>query len=340
MRAAWLFLSTTLAGCHLVFPFGQQTSAATDGAADARDLLMSGESSPDAMPDDLVTCTTDQATPLLVAECQDNTCATGGDCDALPEYRDHFDGCNRLLYEETFDADPRGGRWLIPSGEGEDWSWSCGALAQTSTEDLFRWASATDAVLTSADYLVEARIVLGPTGDLTKNPRWGVGIAGRVGWDAATGHHTYALCELWVNPDPTSGNPVYSPDVHMMLKNPATDTHPNPDFRSEGIGAWPLPHVATPGLEGKAGDVIYLQLWYTTNLKKIAPATPCSTNDCPALVCIACDESKCLRGGSYAFYTDQTHLQYLPQEPGTVGLRTLNRAASYDYVRVFELTDP
>jgi hypothetical protein len=54
-------------------------------------------------------------------------------------------------------------------------------------------------------------------------------------------------------------------------------------------------------------------------------------------MCLLYDDTKSLRGGYYVINWGK---KYLPTTTGVVGFRTVNRAASFDYLRVFSLSNP
>jgi hypothetical protein len=55
------------------------------------------------------------------------------------------------------------------------------------------------------------------------------------------------------------------------------------------------------------------------------------------VICLLYDDTKSLRGG---YYNLSWRPEYLPTTAGVVGFRTVNRAASFDYLRVFKLSSP
>ena len=67
-----------------------------------------------------------------------------------------------------------------------------------------------------------------------------------------------------------------------------------------------------------------LQLWYTQNPQEM-------------VVCLLFDETKQRREAVYALWAYPTYKPHLPTEPGSVGVHTDNRSASFDYIRVFRL---
>ncbi len=333
-------LVVALAGCHLLVGHGPGSGAGHDdgvggperGILDGlrRERLASDgapwsdgaradrgcvEPLPPTVPGFITPC------PASLTSCQKEN----ADCDGMLNAVDPYAGCNELLFEEGFSHDViADGSWsAVPSGS---WSWSCGALSQTSTANTYATAFRKTAPALPAGFLVEARVVLGKQGG---GSHWRVGVIGRVGTPLA-----FIGCSIWEDPNAGAGNPVPDPDVVITLKNDKTGTF--------GIDAWPYPHQKVPALAATEGTAYTLQLWYTPDISKLWAVTPtCGTApSCPAVICRVCTESSCIQRGFYALYMDLAHLQYLPAGPGSVGLRTFNRAASFDRIRVYELKNP
>jgi hypothetical protein len=342
-----------LGGCHWVFPYGAagrdtRADARHDGASDrpGSDRAGDGQHSDSAV--DGAAC----VEPLLskqLAECAPCGDVNNTDCDGLPgakqstqlTQRDYYDGqCNKLLWEDHFDRPPSG-RWTS-FGDTVDalWRWSCGWYSQDWPGGGYpdpmhmAWARATmptPSPLTSADYLVEARVKLGKIG----NPQaWGVGIVARYTPQAPFAN---IVCEARVDNDPASpgleGNPaVPFPDVRIETRVAAG---------GQWTAGWPLPpRIKT--FDGAEGQVYNLQLWYTSNFPYDVSSPQCSPG-CKAIVCRVCDDSQCYRTGILALWIGNPSFPatpLLPTAPGSVGLRTYGRAASFDYVRVFQLTNP
>jgi hypothetical protein len=262
----------------------------------------------------------------------------GPPCNDIPDYRDPYpDECKPLLYEETFATDPgKNGRWEFVNPAS--WTWSQGKLTQMSTAQNTEWAVAKiNPPLTTASYLVEAEVTLGPK---SAAEDWSVGIAARVTRPSSGDLH-YILGELWQDPT-KSYNPSIHPTMRLLLKNSVTDNDSDPEVRKQGMDGWPDPNT-DKGVEGKVSETYYLQLWHTPNLKKPFPnASDCHnpTPACPAVLSFLAGKTKWLIDGWF----DQTKMlpidQYLTKQVGTVGLRTLNRSATYHYVRVYGLKNP
>jgi hypothetical protein len=269
-------------------------------------------------------CNEDQALPPLVAAC-DPACTVGEDCDGLPDYRDfHKNYCSNLIYEQTFGTNPDPG-WELDPSSGTDWVWQCGRLQQLGVDNTDKWALAreSEAALQAngLDYLVEARLQLGAPGD-TRDPRWGVGIGARAA--VSYTDRDYAVCELWVDPNALR-RPAVDPDVRVDAQNGGKSSY----------GA--LENAPTPGVEGKSGETYILQMWVTRDVKQFNPNTQCSHTPCPGVMCILYNDQRPLRGG---YFNLTWGSQYVPTTTGVVGFRTVNRAASFDYLRVFALSNP
>jgi len=108
----------------------------------------------------------------------------------------------------------------------------------------------------------------------------------------------------------------------------------NPDLKAESKntpgdyrGGWPLDNPV--GLyDEKENNIYILQLWFDSTPK--AERLRCRLFDGQG--------KKLLRQTSYWMSgKDAKHIANLPKLPGRIGLRTWNRAASIDYIRVFEL---
>jgi hypothetical protein len=252
-----------------------------------------------------------------------------GDCDAIPEAPPKHERdlepahCNELLYEETFATDPlQGGRWKTLAGA---WTHSCGWLHQPSTSPTATsWVQAVAPPLGTtaqeAHYLVEARFRLGALGN---KQVWQVGIAARVG-AAATAKglpRDYIACVARIDEQTdwcygcTPGRYIINPDLKVESYN-----------AKGGHGAWPLANPAgsyTPA----AGETYLLQLWYRP------------LKDKQQVNCRLYDEANVWkRNAFYQMHAQYAaHTAYVPTAPGTVALRTLGRAASFDYIRVFRI---
>jgi hypothetical protein len=264
---------------------------------------------------------------------------TNPDCDGLPgadrlKPRDPYpQQCNKLLWEDHFDQ-PVASRWKSWGNTADArWRWSCGWYHQDWTGGDYpesmhmAWTRANlpTKTLENADYLVEARVTLGAIG----NPQtWGVGIVARY-----TPEYPFAniVCEARV--DSVPGSPglrsepiVADPDVRVETRIDAAN--------DKWTAGWPRPpRVKT--FDGGEGRTYYLQLWYTSNFID----DPTCTTNCKAIVCRVCDDTVCYRTGLLGLWIN--NVEYLlPTAPGSVGLRTYGRAASFDYIRVFQLTDP
>lgn len=315
MRAALaVALAATLSGCHLVLPLagpGKDTSPDRDDRADQRADTpgVDGPAGPVDSP------------PL---ETTLATCACSvGDCDGLPDARDPEPSrCNELLYEETFATDPlTGGRWSTVRG---DWSWTAGWLHQGAVDNDeatfdFYWARSNDASLPNRSYLVEVRLRLGAVDAMQD-------------WDAAIVARMSDTLDVDQNPVE-----LLTCNARMDTKDSCADCNPpqkiiNPDLKVETrnslgwYGSWP--RLNPSGLyDPAAGQTYLLQLWVQGGTQ-------------PQVNCLLSSDAdgKPLRlayrqmWGSFDGDT-----KYVPTGIGTVGLRTWDRAVSYDYVRVFAL---
>jgi hypothetical protein len=246
--------------------------------------------------------------PTEVAECSLVSCAD--DCDGIPDYRDPEPQlCNELLYEDVFDDDPAS-TWSYYDGA---WQWQPESLEQNLLSDVTAWARADDAGLSTSEYLVEARVRLGSIGN---DDWWEVSVLGRYQhWfpNMACGIHHI----LVFNP------PVDPPDVRVELRRDDRDYDPDPTA-SGWSAAWPA--GTPPDFDPGPGNEYVLQLWYTQN-----PAEQ--------VFCRLADEETVVRWVAYELWRDTRYDAHLPTAPGSVGFRTLNRAAAFDYIRVFRLHD-
>jgi len=343
MVCAVVVAASLAGGCHLIFPFDRTSAQAPDdGGLDANTPREAGgDSEPiDARPDARPTtdgdaggaCSENQALPSSARTCP-GPCTGPLDCDGLPNYRDPYPGeCNELLYEETFGQDTTSSWSLATAVQPLPWKWSCGKLTQSRPDGL-SWALAS-ASLSTADYLVEARLTLGTIGALaTSNKLWQAGIYGRY---VDSSSPDFLACDLWINEKGT--NAYFSipwPDVHILSKAPG----------KTAVAAYPPLPIKT--YDGAAGKSYYLQLWHTRDITKLVTslgltvATPCLTPpNCPAVICRVCDDNVCWRTGWYGAYTESNPNAWIPQKTGTVGLMTNGRSASFDFIRVFELLTP
>lgn len=239
----------------------------------------------------------------------------------LPTYRNPSLTCKGLLWEETFAVDPAS-QWSYASGS---WHWGCGALDQTTTSCGRVWALSKNAgaQLTTPSYLVEGRITFRQDGCISDNdPSWSVGIAGRASTTMLNGDPAkFIACFGWL--DPHNSPPVTKPDALVLYRNGSGV--PVPSW-------WPLnTYDASPGKS------YYLQLYYSTRGN---PLSPGAAGSWKALVCRLCDEQSCKVVGWADIKNNAWIEDYIPTEAGTVGLVTYGRAASFDYLRVYELTNP
>ncbi len=321
-----------LSGCHLWMPYASDDSAVVaDGRAE-HDATVGHDASADGRGDPDAVAASEDATDAF---CQVGpTAQASGDCDCLPDQLDcdalpgardpQPDICNRLLYEADFEANPlTNGEWTKANGE---WDWSPGCLHQRATSNppgtqQWSWARAGGADLTDPAYLVEARIRLEAAGEADF---WQVGIAARLsasfdGVDLLPAAFISCVARVDRVLDTCYGcapqRKVIHPDLRIESKSA--------DF-ADWEGAWPLDN---PGgiFGGDAGEVLLMQLWVQPQ-----PA---------AVYCRLYDAAGQLRREAfYRMYDeDAAYLKYLPREAGGVGLRTWGRAASFDYLRVFEL---
>jgi len=315
------------AGCHVVMPLNTRGPDAEPDISRSNLFVDGGRSEGG----------TDQAEVDSQAG-EDGPAGDGPPCDDIPDYRDPYpDVCKPLLHEETFATDPSG-RWTFVNASS--WSWSAGKLTQTSTAESTEWAIANiTPPLATESYLVEVKVTLGDRNSAA--PDWGVGIAGRLTQPAAGTLH-YIMVDLWQNPTLAPGapyNPIY-PTMRVLLKNSVTDQDSDPEIKEGGIGGWPYPHRQTPGVDGMKGETYYIQLWHTPDLKSVFPKADNCMNPtplCPAVLGFLANETQWLIDGWF----DQTQQlpvdQYLTTQPGTVGLRTVNRSATFHYIRVYKL---
>ena len=324
-RLVLLGLAPALLACHVILPLGRNAQG-EDGPAPEVSVLDAGERplTGEAGFTDIDACNEDQALLPSVAGC-DPGCTVGEDCDGLPDYRDYYKSyCSRLVYEETFGADP-GADWDFEPSSGADWVWRCGRLDQRGVDSSEKWALARESEKTlpgnGLDYLVEARFQLGAPGDAT-DPHWGVGIGAWVTVNSTD--KDFIVCELWVDPDATR-RPAVDPDVRVDVRKGGKSTY----------GA--LQNAPTQGVEGKDGETYILQMWITQEVNQFNPSPPCETTPCPGVMCVLYDDKNPLRGG---YFNLVWGAQYKPTTTGVVGFRTVNRAASFDYLRVFALSNP
>jgi len=280
-------------------------------------------------------CSKDDTLPASFHHCNSMgaSCLGSSDCDGLPDHRDPFAGaCNDLVFDEPFTFNPWC-TWTIHSATADKgaWAWGCGWQTQTKSTVGVTWDLADGFSAASTDYLVEARVRLGPIG----NDVWGVGIASRVVWNSASQTATdYLVCEVTHDPGAGAGNPITIPDVRILLSSAAAGSN----------SGWPYPN-STSQVDGSDGKEYTLQLWYAANATKVPGlplSQPCSTApDCPAVVCRLCDEpTKTCRVGIFAIYSDLTTQKHVPTTAGTVGLRVYGRQASFDTVRAYSFTQP
>lgn len=349
MRPLILLTIVALAGCHLLFghsPGSGQSAGDGPGRIErgTLDRLARAEGVGDLIPHDH-TYVSESGACLESEEFASGwtgscpgfapTCPKENvDCDALPGYRDLYGDCNELRYKQAFDADVLQNKDWTGYSQTSAWGWRCGGLLQKNTSsgaDDVNSAVARDAALLPASTLVEARVTLGAA---AKRRHWRVGVMGRVATDS--GFH-FIGCSIWQNPDAPAYNPVPDPDLVITVRNAETEK-----LAEKERDAWPLPHKKVPGLEALPGSSYVLQLWYTPDLSALSSEIdPCTTKpDCPAVVCRVCSNTSCFHTAYYAIYSSPGEANYLPAGPGTVGVRTLNRAATFDYVRVYELKNP
>lgn len=322
-------------GCHLIFPFDHDQ---TDGGSGG-DAIDDSKGHVDLQNPwtDLKSPCGDIDTPPLAPKWASCACATAtDDCDGIPNYdiptynvgRDpEPDDCNDLLYEETFSTDPLTGRWKPLTGT---WSWSCGWLHQDkqTSSDLFNFARSENAGAklgvtdNDAHYLVEARFKLGP---ILIPDVWEVGLVARISDPLDGDGYPGELisCVMRIDKRPIDGddcadcNPkrkIIYPDLKIESRNSL-----------DWIGAWPRENPA--GLyDPSAGRVYQLQMWFR-------PANG------ERIICRLYDDSGThMRLAVYEMFGQYArHTKYMPRKPGTVGLRTWGRAASFDYIRVYRL---
>jgi hypothetical protein len=349
---SWPVLAVLLGGCHILFPY---SPGANDGSREQRvgDAWREGLWREGLLPDRrLVDLPRSEAgCPIERLDAKLAGCAGGcgdagnPDCDGLPTGRDYYGVCNQLVFEDHFDTAPVSTSWFNPPAAPGSWSWSCGWYHQSwaggTYEDPLKmaWARSVSAEVplakNGADYLVEARVRLGSIGN---QDLWGVGIVARYNYTVPFAN---IVCELRVDKinggkEPLLYTPAVTlPDVRIETRASATEW---------GAG-WP--ETRNSPAKGDEGRIYYLQLWYT----KHAVSDPkysyqcIPSNTCYAVACRVCEESQCVREGIYAFWINQVDpadpdMSLLPTAPGSVGLRTYGRAASFDYIRVFQLTNP
>jgi len=307
-----------LSGCHLLLPLGP--------SSDGTPLLSDGPQTteqPGKIDATVTPLCTD--TPPLSAEKAACACLSGeeGDCDGLPDNRDpEPNSCNELLYEETFLTDPlTPRRWATRNCK---WSWTCGWLHQHSVDNpesgtAYCWARALDAALTTRSYLVETRVRLEAVASMTD---WDMAVVGRLS-GAVTGADTipdeFMTCAARMD----SKDLCYGCSPQRRIENPdcKVETRNALDWQ----GSWPLENPLNL-YDPAPGQVYLLQLWFQGGQK-------------PQLMCMLSDSAGKPRRLAYhqMWGPFDGDTKYLPTGAGTVGLRTWDRGASVDYVRVFAL---
>ena len=324
----FLLAALSVAGCHWVADYepGAGSVVWTDAArtdaplADGRpsDARRDGAAAADAA----APCLAD--TPPLSEALARCACAGGALCpDGLPDVRDpEPDDCNALLYEETF-ADLPAGRWSTVNGQ---WRSRCGWLDQTDAHeptlgeaDRFAWARAGNTQLADGFYMVETRVQLGAIGNAE---RWSVSVVARYG-AGSSGPHAYPdafiACSLRVNhAEYVVEGPIVNADVRAEVRSAAGED-----------SGWPWDNP--PAFDDSDGRVFVLQLWYQSR-------APDPQQDVRQVRCRAYDLASGVgREAVYAVYSRPGTGVFVPTAPGSVGVRTHSRAASFDYVRVYRL---
>lgn len=338
-----LVLPTLAAGCHLLFGHHPGGGSSGDGVGSPErgvvDQLRTERAAPSEQRAEAGPCTPPLSPwpPGYLTACPASTAScppVNTDCDALANDLDPYKAeCNRLALDETFGTDVLASKAWHAYSKHDSWRWSCGKLTQShTTPDDGTPDQAASAVAAGvslpAHYVVEARVTLGAA---APRPHWRVGVIGRVTDDAS---FHFIGCSIWENPNAGSNNPVYDPDLVLTVHTPfVTDN------------GWPYPHKKVPGLEDKAGASYTLQLFYSSDIVKLGAAKAdlypeCKTATCPVVFCRVCTETACFHSGFMAIYNTANPLQNIPAAPGTVGFRTLNRAAAFDRIRVYELKTP
>jgi hypothetical protein len=321
-RRAWLVAPLLLSGCHLLLPLssGDRAPSTTDAPLlDRLALDRKGRDGPwsdartDARPGDRGCVSTDQ----------------GAAPACLPAYRNPSGACKGLLWEETFPTDPMT-LWDANTNKST-WRWSCGALEQTKATCGWVWATvpATSSKLATASYLVEGRITFRAVSSCTWNGdlSWSVGIAGRVAGAWAGGEPPqFISCMAIYDPYNPSG-PIRHPCLEVRYRN-----------SGDAFASWPLDSQVASGrtFDASPGKSYYLQLYFSTRGNPDSPGSPGAGK---ALVCRICDELTCIMNG-WADVTQFALDPYIPTGAGSIGLVANGRAASFDYLRVYELSNP
>jgi hypothetical protein len=332
------------AGCHLLFGHHPGSGVSGDAAGRPERQLLDQLRTELPMPQELRTEAGTCAPPVppsppgYATPCPSTTAAcpssVNKDCDALANLLDPYPTeCNALVLDETFGTDVVASKAWHAYSKKDSWRWSCGRLSQTRTTPddgtLDEAASAVAAgVSLPAHYLVEARVTLGPA---AAREHWRVGVIGRVTDDK---DFYFIGCSIWENPHAGSNNPVPDPDLVVTVYTPFVMDN-----------GWPYPHAKVDGLDDKEGASYTLQLFYSSDIVKLGAEKstlypPCTTSTCPVVFCRVCTESACFHSGFMAIYNTASPMQAIPAGAGTVGFRTLNRAASFERIRVFELKSP
>jgi hypothetical protein len=174
--------------------------------------------------------------------------------------------------------------------------------------------------------LVEARFTLGTVQNADS---WGVGVASRFSEGAGKMH--YLLCQAWIDLG-NARHPTPYPEVAVWYESAKT--------QDDGLGSWPPETPSAPPFDAAAGATYYLQLFATDDIRKWLPdACEPWEERCPAVLCHLFDEGDTIRGTHYTLYNFRSQEALLPEAGGQVGFRVYGRAATFDYIRVFERSE-
>jgi len=323
-------------GCHLIAGYDPASPAGDMGTPSADATIPEGGTSIDggSPPEDIHF--TDGLSPEQRANCTGTT-SGGDDGDLLFGDRDpEPTRCNVQAADIRFDGSS-GVRWEAFTVRGTEWSPSgCFELGESvfeqtclTNDDTEVYAGATGlSLLPGKSYLVEATVLLGP---ITNADTWDVSVLSHFVWPEKnqTDPYRYMLCGLH-HADYLQVNGIHVSDLRLELRRDSRGYNTADPANSGVTGAWWLD--PPPSYSTNDGDRYRLQLFYTP--------TAFAEDGKERVHCGLLDSAdKRVRHSTFEIWNTSSfdYHVFLPAGPGSIGLRTINRAARFEQVQVFEL---
>lgn len=261
----------------------------------------------------------------------------GDDGDLLPAERDEdfpfaeLAGCNPLLYREEFASNR--GEWFfrrdVNTVDSSCFEIAGGELQQrcNAADNVIYQAFARDPQLPTLSYLVEVEVTIDEVLDAR---RWEIGLLARLEMPPLASEEPFQYIGCFIRKDtginPGVGLPELVVELRRWWGDFTLDYGSSPGstaYWNEMASGFEAPTFSTaPGARH------VLQLFVAAN------------ND---VYCVLSDQQEpYARAGSFRVsdLSGGDYSSYVNQAAGSVGVQTLNAAASFDNVRVFELSVP